>query len=175
MTTTTLTPVTAERDLFGTELATRPTGGMITPIMSKTDASKQLGRKVTFDFKTLSEFKAVLQSSGLTAAEKKAKRQQFLSGDAVQQRQMLGLAALQAAYQADDMAPMGRVPDSLELRKNGTLKLVSVESFIGKAKTETPTQKIARLERELREAKSAKADAAAPEAETVPSDTLVIE
>jgi hypothetical protein len=188
MNTATLTPVTESRnvdlDLFGvSSLAVRPTGGNVTAIVSKKDETKQLGRKITFDFKTLAEFKATLaDDKTLNAKSRKAKRQEFLSSDAIQQRQMLGMAALQAAYQPDDFAPMGRVPDSMELRKNGSLKLVSVEGFIGKDKSETPTQKIARLERELREAKTAKVEAKTMEADTLPveapaaeADTLVIE
>ncbi len=154
--------VASDKDLFGFELSARPTGGSITAIVSKKDETKQLGRRITFDAKTLAEFKAILaDDKTLTARQKKEKRQAFLNADAIKQRRMLGVAALQAAYEPDDFAPMGRVPDSLELRKNGSLKLLSVESFIGKDKTETPTQKIARLERELREARAAKAEAKA--------------
>lgn len=167
----TLTTVTTEKetDLFGMPLATRPQGGTIVPIMSRTDATKQLGRKVTFDALTLAEFKAKLSADkSINAAAKKALRQQFLNSDAIKQRQMLGIAALQASFQPDEFAPAGRVPDSFDLRAGGTLRLVSVEKFIGKAKDETAAQKIARLERELREARAAKADAEAPEAETLP-------
>lgn len=168
---------TSDRDLFGFELASRPLGGVnVTAIVSKKDESKQLGRRITFDVKTLADFKAVLAADkSLTSKQKKEKRQQFLNADAITQRRILGVAALQAAYEPDDFAPSGRVPDVMELRKNGSLKLLSVEAFIGKDKTETPTQRIARLERELREVKAenakAKAEAAAPEVETVEVET----
>ncbi len=174
---TTLAPVTVaaprnvDLDLFGVEqLSTRPTGGLVTQIVSKKDETKVLGRKVTFDFRTLAEFKATLaEDKTLNAAARKAKRQEFLNADSIKQRQMMGMAALQASYAPDSFAPLGRVPDSMELRKNGSLKLISVEAFIGKDKSETPTQKIARLERELREAVASKAEANTVEAETVPA------
>ncbi len=180
MNTDTLTPVTVaaprnvDLDLFGVEsLATRPTAGNIVIIYSKKDETKALGRKLTFDIKTLAEFKATLTADkALNAKERKSKRQEFLNAGAIQQRQMLGIAALHAAYAPDEHAPMGRVPDSMELRKNGTLKLVSVESFIGKDKSETPTQKIARLERELREARASKVEATTTEAETSTPETV---
>lgn len=173
--------VTPDKDLFGFELASRPLGGAnVSAIVSKKDETKQLGRRITFDALTLAEFKARLnEDKTLTAKQKKDKRQQFLNADVIEQRQMLGSAALTAAYKADDFAPMGRVPDVMELRKNGTLKLISVEAFIGKDKTETPTQKISRLERELREARAskaeAKAEAEAPEVETVEIETAPVE
>lgn len=168
--TATLAPVIVstaaiESDLFGVALSSRPMGGLIVPIVSRTDATKTLGRKVTFDFKTLAEFKASLATNkDINAATKKKLRQEFLNGDSIKQRQMLGMAALQAAYQPDEFAPSGRVPDAMELRANGRLTLISVEKFIGKDKSETPKQKIERLERELREAKAAKGHAAAEEA-----------
>lgn len=180
-TTATLAPVTVstsakERDLFGTELATRQTGGTVTAIVSRTDATKTLGRKITFDALTLAEFKnKITADKSLNAANRKQLRQQFLNSDAIKQRQMLGMAALQASYQPDEFAPAGRVPDSIDLRAGGTLRLVSVEKFIGKVKTETAAQKITRLERELREAKAAKAEAATTEAETVEVESTPVE
>lgn len=165
-------PVTSDTDLFGFELAARPMGGTVTAIVSKKDETKQLGRRINFDALTLAEFKSRLaDDKTLTSKQKKERRQAFLNADAIKQRRMLGIAALTAAYEPDEFAPMGRVPDVMELRKNGSMKLISVESFIGKDKTETPTQKIARLERELREARAnkteAKAEADAPEVEIV--------
>ncbi len=173
-------PVTSDTDLFGFELAARPVGGHVTAIVSKKDETKQLGRRITFDALSLAEFKARLASDKtLNSKQKKERRQMFLNADAIKQRRMLGLAALQAAYEPDDFAPKGRVPDVMELRKNGSLKLISVESFVGPDKTETPTQKIARLERELREARAskaeAKAEAEAPEVEVVNQDDLADE
>ena len=155
MSTTTLAPVTAtQSDLFNYTPAARA-AGEVTQIVSRSDATKVLGRKITFDAVTLKEFKDGLNADKtLTAAAKKEKRQQFLHADAIKQRQLLGEIALRQAYEKDEFAPMGRVPDTMELRKNGTIKLISIESFIGKAKTETPAQKIERLERELREARA---------------------
>lgn len=153
--TATLTPVTAtQSDLFNYTPAARA-AGEVTQIVSRSDATKVLGRKITFDAVTLKEFKDGLNADKtLTAAVKKEKRQQFLHAGAIKQRQLLGEIALRQAYEKDEFAPMGRVPDTMELRKNGVIKLVSVESFIGKDKTETSAQKIKRLERELREAKA---------------------
>lgn len=172
--------VTPDKDLFGFELASRNVGGNVSAIVSKKDETKQLGRRITFDALTLAEFKARLaDDKTLNAKQKKERRQMFLNADAIKQRRMLGIAALTAAYEPDDFAPMGRVPDVMELRKNGSLKLLSVEAFIGKDKSETPTQKIARLERELREARAskaeAKAEAEAPEVETVEVETTPVE
>lgn len=172
MKTNVLTPVATSKevDLFGCTIAERETKGTIVPIMSRTDETKQLGRKLTFDALTLSEFKAKLTADkSLNAGQRKQLRQRFLNSDAIKQRQMLGIAALQASFQPDEFAPAGRVPDSFDLRAGGTLRLVSVEKFVGKTATETAAQKIARLERELREAKVAKAEAEASEAETAPA------
>ncbi len=177
MSTATLAPVvstvSAQRDLFGMELSARPSGGAITPIASKNDATKVLGRRLTFDFKTLAEFKSTLAGNkNINAATKKSMRQEFLNGDAIKQRQMLGMAALQASYQPDEFAPSGRVPDSMDLRAGGTLRLVSVEKFIGKVKTETPKQQIERLERELREVKAKAAQPVEVETITVEGEAV---
>ena len=175
--TTTLATVTTEAtatDLFGEALAPRPLSvGSVTQIVSRSDATKVLGRRITFDASTLAEFKATLNADKtLTAAAKKAKRQEFLNADAIKQRRLLGEIALRQAYEPDEFAPSGRVPDTMELRKNGSIKLVSVEAFIGKVKTETPAQKIERLERELREAK---ANAVKPvEADSVVTESVVV-
>lgn len=184
--TATLAPVTSSVETVTGELAlndARPalavSVGQVTKIVSRTDASKVLGRKITFDVATLSEFKDSLNADKtLNAAAKKAKRQEFLNADNIKQRQLLGEIALRTAYQADEFAPMGRVPDSMELRKNGSIKLISVESFIGKVRTETPAQKIARLERELREAIASASKPVEAETEVitseVPADVITV-
>lgn len=147
------TATTAALDLFSPEIGKRSLSIVSVPIVSKKDADKELGRRITFDVVTLAQFKASLADTKMNAAEKKKARQVFLNSDAVKQRQMLGAAAMQVAMQPDEHAPMGRVPDVMELRKNGTIKLVSVEQFLGVAK-ESAAQKIKRLEKELREAKN---------------------
>lgn len=127
----TVTPSAAsDTDLFGMPLATRDTRGTTTPIVSK--KGTVTGRRLTFDSFTLAEFKDKLTGSGLTAAQKKLKRQEFLNADAIKRRQLMGEMALRQAYEPDEFAPMGRVPDVMDLRKGGTIRLVSVQQFHGK-------------------------------------------
>lgn len=167
MNTATLAPVTTTAELnLGDERTATPTTltvGRITAIVSRTDPSKTLGRRVQFNAETLSEYKSRLNADkSLNAQQRKAERQKFLNATEIEQRELLGLAAVKAAMRPDEFAPMGRVPDVMELRKNGgVLKFVSVETFIGKDKTETPAQKIARLENELRAERAALAEAKA--------------
>lgn len=156
-----------QMSLFGEAFDKRPGALALVPIVSKKDPDKVLGRRVTFDVLTLAEFKEKLaKRSDINAAEKKKLRQEFLNKDAIGQRQMLAMAAVQAAMQPDEFAPAGRVPDSMELRANGTLKFVSVDKFLGTVK-ETEKQKITRLEKELAALKAAASTPAVIEAETL--------
>ena len=151
----TTTTAAAELDLFGAPLRGRTVAISETAIVSKTDATKVLGRRVLFDTASLKDFKAKLaENKSLTAAQKRTMRGEFLHADAIKQRQLLGSMALSLAYEPDTFAPKGRVPELMELRKNGVIKLVSVDAFIGADKKETPKQKIERLEKELRALRS---------------------
>lgn len=151
----------AQLDLFGQPVTSRVHANS-TPLVTRT--GKVSGVRIGFDSQSFKDFKSVLAESNLNAEQKKAKRQEFLSADAIKQRQMLGILVLQRAYEADDHAPLGRVPEVMELRKGGTMKLVSVAEVLGH-KPDTAKQKIAKLEAEIAALRKAEAERKALEAE----------
>lgn len=159
----------AQLDLFGLPvLPTSRVNASTEAIVTK--AGRTTGVRIKFDAQSFAEFKKELSTSSLTAEQKKLQRQQFLSADNVERRKMLGRLALEHAFKPDAYAPLGRVPDVMELKKAGTLKLISVADALGvkpesvvKQQLDTAQAEVARLtallaEKEAKE-KAIEADA----------------
>ena len=160
---------TADVDLFGH--AAEPKRATSTAIVSRT--GKTVGTRITFNTQVYKDFCDNLKASKLTHAEQRKIRQDYFHADEIERLRMYGRVALERSYKACEEAPLGYVPDAMELRKNtANLKLVSVSVALGH-KTATDKQKLADAEKEVARLKALLAEKQAAK-DSIEADAAIV-